>query len=129
MSNKAFSPITINQKAVYCLGGSVEILSGVELSPDEVDFLVNTTIAAEAFMPVFVVSSGGYKQRLPFDEMEILLSEPLAARRAEIAAERVRIAAEAEKAWQAAETTRKQQEADQAAKEAAKAPKPEPALG
>lgn len=124
MKKEAFKPITINPKTV-CAGaggGAIEILAGAELSADDVDLLVSATIKADMYLPVLLLLPGGFKQHLQYSELETLLAEPLAVRRAEIAAERAQIAAEQEKAWEAAEALRKQQAADQATKEAAQVP-------
>ena len=109
MSNK-FKEIVINPKTVYTLGGSVEIMAGASLSPDDVNFLVETTLQAEQFLPVFLVTNGGYRQRLPYDQLEVILAVPLAERRAQIAAQQATDQAKREKAFLEMEAQRKQEQ-------------------
>ena len=129
MSNNTTKPITIHPKAVYTGSGVIEVMAGAELSETDVSFLVETVIEANIYNPVFLVASGGLRQRISFDELSIILAEPLAARRSEISAEAVKEAERKEKEWQSAEATRTQQAAAEAVKEAAQRPKPEPAIG
>jgi hypothetical protein len=129
MSNNTTKPITIHPKAVYTGSGVIEVMAGAELSQDDVSLLVNTTIAADIYNPVFLVGSGNYRQRLPYEDLEVILAVPLAARRSEISAEAVKEAEKKEREWQEMEAQRKQQAVEQATKEAAQRPKPEPAIG
>ena len=129
MSNKALKPITINLKPVYVGGGALEVVAGAELSQDDVSLLVETVIEANIYNPVFLVASGGLRQRLSFDDLEQIFAVELAARRAQIAIEQVAEAAKKEKEWQEIEALRTQQAAAEAVKEAANKPTLEPALG
>ena len=130
MSNKAFKPITIHPKAVYITSsGAIEVMANVELNQQDVECLVQTVIAADIYNPVFLITSGGHKQRISFDELSIILAVPLAARRAQIAIEQAAEAARKEKEWQEIEALRTQQAAAEAVKEAANKPIPEPAIG
>ena len=107
MKKIIFQPAAVS----FSSQGAIEILAGVELTAGEVSALVHTADLGGAWSPCFLIHSGGHRQKLTPQDLETVLSEPLAEHRAKLAQDAAQEAQRIEKAYQEAEAQRSAQEA------------------